>query len=113
MHTKDDVVLIQAESRDVAFAKYFKQIAEEKIPLDKIGNIVMLEDDGEEYAFRTVPLLWKMMVINEETAIASLQSILNVSRNEARQMLKKYGDADARLIPLIDQLALEEKAEEA
>lgn len=108
IHTKDDAVLVEAESRDFAFAHYFKDVAEQKVPLSKIGNIIILEDNGEEYPFRTVPLLWKMALIEEETAIVTLQSILNVSKNEARKMLQKYGEKDARLIPLIDEIAFKE-----
>jgi len=113
MHTKTDKVLIKAKNRDEAFAKFFKDVEDGKIGLETLGNIVILFDRREEYPFRTVPLLWKMMVINDETAIASLQSILDVSRNKARKMLEKYGEKDARLIPLIDTLVLQEKEKEA
>jgi len=108
IETKSDKVLVQAEDRDQAFASYFKDIIQQKIPLERLGNIIILHDGKEDYAFRTVPLLWKMGIINEQLAVANLIDVLGVKNNEARRMLKKCGEADARLIPLIEDLILKE-----
>ena len=112
IETKEDkVVVITAKDRDHAFAKYFKDVfAEQTVSLEKIGNVIMLKDGQEEYPFRTVPLLWKMGIIGTKNAIDNLVSVLKVSRKEAKNLLKKYGDADAHLVPLIDDLRLAEEA---
>ncbi|RLI14387.1 hypothetical protein DRO41_05870 [Candidatus Bathyarchaeota archaeon] len=104
IETKDDRVLIEAQDKDHAFAKYFKDISEHKIPLEKIGNVIILSDGKDEYPMRTVPLLWKMGVLETKLAIDNLVRVLGVSHFEAERLLKKYGDIDARLIPLMDEV---------
>lgn len=108
IETKSDKVLITAEDREHAFAKYFKDIAEGEVSIDKIGNIIMLKDGKEEYPFRTVPLLWKMGIIGTSNAIDNIIACIGGTRKAAKQALKKYGDSDARLIPLIDEIKLAE-----
>jgi hypothetical protein len=81
---------------------------EEKIDLGKIGNIIMLKDGKEEYPFRVAPLLWKMGVIGTKNAIDNIISCIGGTRKEAKRLLRKYGDADARLIPIIDEIKLAE-----
>jgi hypothetical protein len=108
IQTKSDKVLISAIDREHAFAKYFKDIAEGVIDLEKIGNLITLKDGKEEYPFRTAPLLWKMGVIGTKNAIDNIVNCVGVSRKEAKSMLKQAGDADARLIPLIDEIKLAE-----
>ena len=108
IETKDDRVLIRAEDKDYAFAKYFKEIAEAKVSIEKIGNLIMLKDGKEEYPMRTVPLLWKMGIIGTRLAIDNLVALLGVSRSEAKKMLKQAAERDARLVPLIDELKLAE-----
>ena len=51
-----------------------------------------------------------MGIIGTKNAIDNLVSVLKVSRKEAKNLLKKYGDADAHLVPLIDDLRLAEEA---
>ena len=109
IETKNDKVLIEAIDKDHAFAKYFKDIIEQQIPLEKIGNIIKLSDGKEEYPMRTVPLLWKMGVLSTRLALDNLVNLLGVSRFEAKKLLKQYGDIDARLVPLIDEVKLQEE----
>lgn len=68
----------------------------------------MLKDGKDEYPFRTVPLLWKMGVIGTKPAIDNIITCIGGTRKAAKQALRKYGDADARLIPLIDEIKLAE-----
>lgn len=117
IHTKNDKVLIEAEDRDHAFAKYFYDVINEKVTLDKIGGIIMLRDEhmkseGEEIACRTAPLLWKMGIIGTQPAINNICSCTGVTHKEAKVMLKNAADADARLIPLIEELRLAEGDED-
>lgn len=110
IETKEDKVLIQAIDRDHAFARYFMDVKLQKIPLEKIGNTIMLSDGKDEFAFRTVPLLWRIGVINEDVAVASLQQIFSeFSRNKVRKMLRELGNKDAeRIVPLMDEFAEKE-----
>lgn len=112
IEAKGDKVLVEAEDRDHAFAKYFYDIINADVTLDKIGNIVVLKDGNEEYAFRTVPLLWKMGVIGTRNAIDNICEVTGVTRAEAKVMLKNAADNDARLVPLIDDLKLAEESDE-
>lgn len=108
IETKSDKVLISAIDREHAFAKYFKDIAEGDVDIAKIGNIIMLKDGTEEYPFRTVPLLWKMGILGTKHAIDSIVATVGGTRKEAKDMLKRAADSDARLVPLIDELKLAE-----
>jgi hypothetical protein len=109
VETKDDKVLIEAEDKDHALAKYFKDIIEQNISLEKIGSIIILSDGEEQYPMRTVPLLWKMGALSTRLALDNLQQVLGISRFEAKKLLRKYGDVDAHLVPLIDELKLREE----
>lgn len=113
IETKSDKVVVSAEDIDHAFAKYFYDIINEKVTLDKIGAIILLKgkkkDGGEDIAFRTAPLLWKMGIIGTKCAIDNIVDCVHVSRKEAKKMLKRAGDKDARLIPLIEELRLAEE----
>ena len=110
IHTKADKVVIEAASRPEAFARYFKDVIDGKVTIDQLGNIIMLKDErGEEYGLRTVPILWKMGVIDDDMAIASLLSIgVADSRNAARRLLKQTADKDAWIAEEIDKLAEKE-----
>lgn len=113
IRTKDDRVMVTAEDRDHAFAKYFYDVITEKIPLDKIGNIVTLEgkkkDGGDDIGFRTAPLLWKMGVIGTKCAVDNIVKCVGCSRVCAKVMLRNAANEDARLVPLIDDLRLAEE----
>lgn len=113
IEAKGDKMLIEAVDRDHAFAQYFYDIINEKVTLDKLGTIILLKgqrkDGGDDIAFRTAPLLWKMGVIGTVTAVDNIVEAVGVTRAEAKKMLKKAGDADARLIPLIEEIRLAEE----
>lgn len=112
IETKNDKVLVTSVDRDHAFAKYFYDVICEKVNLDKIGNIIMLKDGMDEIPFRTVPLLWKMGIIGTKTAIDNIINCVGVSRKEAKSMLKEASERDGRLIPLIEELRLNEDADD-
>lgn len=113
IETKSDKVMVSALDRDHAFAQYFYDIINEKVSIDKIGGIIQLKgkrkDGGDDIAFRTVPLLWKMGIVGTKCAIDNIVACVGVTRTEAKKMLKDAGDQDARLIPLIDELRLAEE----
>lgn len=115
IEAKSDKVLIEAEDVDHAFAKYFYDIINEKVTLDKLGGIILLKgeraDGGDDIGCRTAPLLWKMGIIGTKCAMDNIVECTGVSRKEAKTMLKKAADRDARLIPLIEELRLAEGEE--
>jgi hypothetical protein len=119
IETKDDKVTIQVPEnpdknaeRMMAFAKYFLNIIEEKVGLDKIGSIILLHkpgqtDESQWYPFRVAPLLWKMNVIGTSNAIDNLMTAVGYkTRTEAKKALKECAGHDADLIPLIEELKL-------
>lgn len=114
--TKDDKVMVEAVDKDHAFAKYFYDIINEKVSLDKIGAIILLEgkrkDGGDDVPFRTAPLLWKMGIIGTSCAIDNIVDCVGVSRKEAKKMLKDASEQDGHLIPLIEELRLAEGEED-
>lgn len=103
IETKGDRALIEASSTDEALAEYFADVVEGKVPLERIGNIVVLRDGRDEYPMRTVPLLWKIGLLNKEEAVSSLANMLEVTKSEAEELLERCGRADSHLIPLIKE----------
>lgn len=99
--TKDDSVVIEAKNRDHAFARYFADIANGKIPLSKVGQLVTLYDGEEQYPFRTIPLLWLLGVIDKKHAILNISNLLKCSRREAEELLLKTAKEDSRLVYLV------------
>jgi len=117
---RNNVTLVEAEDKDHAFAKYFQDILENKVSLEKLGNIIVLNDHGKEYPFRTVPLLWQMGVIDDDAAIENIKNVLGIeSTEEARVVLMLCAKRDARLIPMIkskndrDPQCLKERGKES
>jgi hypothetical protein len=109
IETKDDKVLIRAKDKDHAFAKFFKDVMDEKVPLEKLGSIVILSDGKNEYPFRIAPLLWQMKLISGDVAVSNIMAVTGVSQKEAEGMLLQMSFKDSRLIPLIEELRREEK----
>lgn len=105
---KSDSIEIFAKNRDYAFAKFFKDVADDKIRLDQLGNIVILKQKhggpNNEYPFRTAPLLWQMKLISTDLAVSNIMAVAEVSQKEAEQLLYKYSFQDARLLPFIEEL---------
>lgn len=102
--SKKDKTIIKAKNRDEAFAKFFKDVEDGKLPLKELGNVIILHDRKEQYPFRTVPLLWQMKLIDGSVAVSNIMACTGVSQKEAEEMLGEYGFKDSRLIPLINKL---------
>jgi len=95
IQTKDIKVLIKAKSRGEAFGKFFKDIVDGKLPLSKIGNIVILNDGKEDYPFRVIPSLFILGFMDEETAIANIKNCIgNIDEVEAGRILYKSVKTD-------------------
>lgn len=102
-------IKILAKNRDEAFAKFFKAVKDKKIPLDNVGQVIILHNKKEKYPFRTAPLLWQMGIIDTETAVKGIMACTGVSQDEAELMLYKFSYNDSRLLPII--LNLDTKGE--
>lgn len=106
--TMDETILIQANNRKEAYAKFFLEIKNGKYPLDKIGGIIMVvdPDDGEEYPFRTTPTLWLMELIPAGVAFATIEKMLGLDSNsdEAANMLIKASNQDSWILEEIERL---------
>ena len=100
---------VMAKNRDEAFAKFFKSIKDGKFPIEDIGQIIILYDGKTQYPFRTAPLLWKMGVIDLETAVVNIMRCTNTSKAQAKLILYECAVEDSRLIPLINRLKEREK----
>lgn len=114
IRTKDDKVLVTAEDRDHAYAKYFYDVINQKVSIDKIGGMIEVTEEGmnKPMCFRTAPLLWKMGIIGTKTAINHISKLTGATHKEAKQMLKEAAERDARIIPLIEELRLAEGDDE-
>jgi hypothetical protein len=89
--TMGETVLIMAENRKRAYARFFLDVKTGKYPMDKIGGIISVKDpdDGEDYPFRTTPTLWLMELIPAGVAFATIENMLELDSN---------GDESARLL---------------
>ena len=113
IQTKGLQVTEVAKDRDHAFAKFFKEVADERIPLSELGSLVILIDpkrkgDNGQYPFRTIPLLFQMKLLSQDVAVSNIIACTNVTQKEAEDMLFKYSLKDSRLLPLIEELRKEE-----
>jgi len=104
--TKDDEAIITASSRKEALARYFLQVADGEVGLDRLGNLVMVKDPdyGEQYPFRTVPALWLLGVLDRETAELNLQVLLGVGEKESRDILLTAAKQDAWIVEEVKKL---------
>ena len=109
---KDSSVEVFAKNRDYAFAKFFKDVVNDKIRLDQLGNIIILKQKNarpnQEYPFRTIPLLWQMKLITADMAISNIMAVTGATLKEAEKMLTKMSFEDSRLIPFIEELKRKE-----
>lgn len=113
LKTKGLSLIYSAIDRDHAFASFFKDVADERLPISELGNIVMLYDtkkkgDKAEYPFRVAPLLFQMKLLNQNDAVSNIMACTGATQKEAEDMLFKTSFQDSRILPLIDQLRRKE-----
>jgi len=100
--TRSVDIVIPANNRQEAYAKFFIEVRNGKIELDDLGNLLMLHDEGEEYPFRVVPTLWLMELTGPETAMVTLQAILELEdMEEAADMLMSSARNDSWILDTI------------
>ena len=109
--TMGEKILINAENRKEAYARFFIEIKEGKYPLDKIGGLISVRDpdDGEDYPFRTTPTLWLMELIPPETAFATIESMLSLdpSSDDSANLLLQSAKQDMWILDEIKRLEAE------
>ncbi len=100
--------LINAKTRNEAYAKFFLEIKKGRYPMDQIGGIIMVTDpdDDNEYSFRTTPTLWLMELISPETAFATIEKMLDLdsSSDESANLLLQSARKDMWILDEINQL---------
>jgi len=99
--SKDIDIIIVAKNRKHAFAKFFKKLKDKEIGLDQIGHLVMLHDEEEEYPFRTMPSLFLLGLVDEETAIANLIECVGVNETQGGEMLYKAAEKDKWIVKAV------------
>ena len=106
--TMEEKILVRAENRQEAYARFFLDVKRGVYPLDKIGGIIMVRDpeDGEEYPFRTTPTLWLMELIPVGVAFATIEKMLGLDSNtdESADMLIKSARTDEWILDEIERL---------
>ncbi|MHC4573373.1 MAG: hypothetical protein ACYS76_04465 [Planctomycetota bacterium] len=100
--TMGEKVLITANNRKRAYARFFIDVKEGRYPLDKIGGIITVKDpdDGEDYPFRTTPTLWLMELIPAGVAFATIEKMLGLDpdTDESANMLISASREDAWIL---------------
>lgn len=108
VETMGETILINAETRKEAYAKFFIEVKEGRYPMDKIGGLINVTDpdDGEDYPFRTTPTLWLMELISPETAFATIEGMLGLdpSSDDSANMLMQSARQDGWILDEIKRL---------
>jgi len=108
VETMGETILINAENRQEAYARFFIEVKEGRYPMDKIGGIIMVTgpDDEEGIAFRTTPTLWLMGLIPPETAFATIEGLLGLdpSTDDSANMLLQSAKQDEWILDEIKRL---------
>ena len=77
VRSKDLEIVVSAKDRREAFIKFFTYVFKNWSKVKyKIGILAVLEENGEEYAFRTVPTLLNLKLIDIKTALNTLRRAL-------------------------------------
>ena len=106
--TRNIELVIPANNRQEAYAKFFIEVKKGNISLDNLGNLLMLHDEGEEYPFRVVPTLWLMELIGPETAMVTLQVILELKdMEEAAGLLMSSARNDSWILDTIKEIEVQ------
>lgn len=102
--TKDCKFFVRASSRQEAFAYFFLDILDGKIDMADIGHLIMLVDNGEEYALRTAPVLVLLEVLPKDLAISGISEMTGTSLQEAEQILDICMEEDKEMADLVLEL---------
>lgn len=83
IETKGKKFVINANNKSRAYKKFFENVLNGKISLDEIGLVLTIDGD---YALRTVPILYYLKILDEETALANIEQLgFLASLNELRE----------------------------
>lgn len=104
IHTKGVVYPVKASTRKEAYAKFFLDIKQGKIPLKDVGQIIILKDGKDEYPFRTCPSLWLLGIIDTDTAILNIRRTIGGDDINALEMLAKTARQDRWIIGYVKRL---------
>jgi len=102
---KDYEFLTEAEDTKEAFARFFVDVIDNEIPLERLGQIVKtVREDGEEVAFRTVPILVLLGRLSVSDGIKNIEITLHVDVLEAINILTSCMHQDEWMLDCIDKI---------
>lgn len=82
--------LVQAEDRQEAYKKMFKDIVTGKISISDVSLIMTCVDNGEDYPMRLIPSLYARDLIDYESAIATLLKVgIDLTNKEFMDTVQK------------------------
>lgn len=114
LESKDVAMEIAAENRMDAFVKFFISILDGKTKICEIGNLVTTYENGEEYPFRTLPVIWLLGLITDEEALNTLPVLLKTNKEKAKEALFEAARKDMWVLKRIEEIRpdLEREIEE-
>jgi len=98
IETKGGPYCFDADNRFEALRKFFLGIKEGSVQLSDVGLVVTITEQGEEYPFRTLPVLYFMGIFDKEKAMKLAKK---VSRKIKEADLEKLAMSDAKTLGLI------------
>lgn len=101
---KNGIYYTKARSKREAFAKFFLAVQNGKIKLDDVGQIIILKYGKYECPFRTVPSLWLLKVIDQETALINIQLTVGCSKKEALELLFETAHKDSWILEEVEKI---------
>lgn len=108
LSTMGEKILIPANNRKEAYARFFLDVKNGKYPLEKIGSLISVidPDDKEDYPFRTIPTLWLMELISPSMAFLTLEKMLDLDSNtdESAKILVDSAKQDMWILDEIGRL---------
>jgi len=100
------IYTVKARNRKEAYAKFFFAVQNGEINFRDLGHIIVLKDGKNEYPFRTVPSLWLLGIIDQDTAIANIRLAVGCSEHEAFELLLKTAHEDSWILEEIEKVKI-------
>jgi len=97
---------VKARNRKEAYAKFFFAVQNGEINFRDLGHIIVLKDGKDEYPFRTVPSLWLLGIIDQDTAIANIRLAVGCSEHEAFELLIKTAHQDSWILTEVEKIKI-------
>ena len=98
------VVFIKAENVDEAVAKFLLSVKHREIKREDVSQfIIILDEDGEEYAFWTLPSLTLLGILDLPTSLYNIE-IQGVPAEKAKNILMEGMKRDIWIFHLCEKI---------